>query len=482
MKLISTVLLTFLSALCLEAWVFLPDELRWSWHILWGIAPTALTLWYVAVVRHTVTRHIQALLVLSQNLEKGRLAESLPTICSQDEIGRLAQSLNSLHLSMSSMVANIRSNAALLEHSSETVARSSQDLSARAEQQAASLEETSASLQSLQHQVLSTAETAAMASERALQIRAAADEGTTLMATAVTLGEQAKKQALQMKDIVSLIDALAFQTNLLALNAAVEAARAGDAGRGFAVVATEVRALANRSASASKEIRQLIDASVVQAQSSEASLQQVQQAVASIVQGIHTVSGFLQTIAQAAAGQRQGLSEVAEAAQRLDSVIQHNASLAETAYLEAQYLHERAQDLMHSVSVYELKQGTAEEAYELVMRALSDMRNPSSRSVIARVNGNGASFSRKDMYVFVLNGHGEYEAFAGNPSKVGSSVYQLPGVDGAALMQAIVNQCATGGGWVEYSITNPQTGRVQTKISYVCPVGEVFLGCGVYKH
>ena len=157
--------------------------------------------------------------------------------------------------------------------------------------------------------------------------------------------------------------------------------------------------------------------------------------------------------------------------------------MVETAAHQAGALQEQASTLAASVSVFQLQQGTADEALALVEKAVAHRRHVSSRDAFVRdITAADQGFFDRDMYVFVLDRNGAYLAFGGNPAKVGTRVQDIAGVDGQGLLNAIVSQAQESPGWVQYDITNPSTGKVQTKMSYVCQVDDLYLGCGVYKN
>jgi hypothetical protein len=302
------------------------------------------------------------------------------------------------------------------------------------------------------------------------------------MAQAVESVEAIQASAKRMDEIVGVIDGLAFQTNILALNAAVEAARAGESGRGFAVVASEVRSLAQRSAESSKEIRLLIGTSSSQVASSVDKIRSAGAAITQIVSGIREVATSMSQISSSSAEQSANLSEITSAVRQLDEITQRNAVMVEQAVTQAVNMEGRASTLVESVALFKLQQGSAEEAVDLVQRAIAYRQRTSRDTFVRDLTEPAKGFHDRDMYVFVLDGYGTYLAFGGNPAKVGTRVQDIAGIDGDGLLQSIVNQADFEPGWVEYDITNPTTGKVQTKMSFVQLVDDLYVGCGVYKN
>ena len=301
------------------------------------------------------------------------------------------------------------------------------------------------------------------------------------MGRAVESVEGIQKSAQQMNEIIGVIDSLAFQTNILALNAAVEAARAGEQGRGFAVVAAEVRSLAQRSAASSREIRELIQASAQQVSTSVGQIRTAGASMTEIVNGVRGMAANMSLISAASAEQSGGLSEISAAVGQLDEITQRNAQMVERAVQQATQLEGRAVTLARAVSSFQLQQGAAEEAMQLVERALVQRSQGGREAFLNQITDPAMPFHDRDMYVFVLDNGGTYRAFGGKPEKLGSRVQDIPGVDGEALLQSIVTQAEMEPGWVEYDITNPQSGTIQTKMSYVTKVDDLYVGCGVYK-
>lgn len=212
-----------------------------------------------------------------------------------------------------------------------SIATGTDDLSRRTETQAASLEEAASALNQITTTVKTTTDRAREASDRIIDTKTSTDQSTAIVREAVGAMSKIEESSCQIRQIISVIDEIAFQTNLLALNAGVEAARAGEAGKGFAVVAQEVRELAGRSATASREIRQLIDASTSQVGAGVALVNRTGEALATINDQINRVNALVGAIVTASGEQSHALGEVTEAVSRMDQVTQQNAAMAEEA-------------------------------------------------------------------------------------------------------------------------------------------------------
>jgi len=435
----------------------------------------------LAALHQSVTQNLRQLIRASDQMVAGDLRVTL-TVGSHDELGQLGGSIGQLGRTVSAMVANVRSNAAFVSHVGRSLANGNRELSDRTEQQAANLEQTAASVEELSSTVQENANTASLANAQASQVRDVANNGAATMTAAVESVEAIQASAKRMDEIVGVIDGLAFQTNILALNAAVEAARAGESGRGFAVVASEVRSLAKRSAESSKEIRLLIGTSSSQVASSVHKIRTAGAAMTQVVTGIHDVAASMSQISASSAEQSSGLDEITSAVRQLDEITQRNAHMVEQAVTQSLNMEGRANTLVESVALFKLQQGSADEAMQLVERAVAYRQRTSKEAYLRELTEPSRGFYDRDMYVFVLDGNGTYLAFGGNPAKVGTRVQDIAGIDGYGLLQSIVDQAESEPGWVEYDITNPTTGKVQTKMSFVQEVDGLYIGCGVYKN
>jgi len=253
---------------------------------------------------------------------------------------------------LTEIAGRLGETARTVRDASGEISSGSQDLASRTESQAASIEETAASMHEITSTVKQNADNAQAANQLAVAARDTAQKGGSVVANAVSAVTQIEASAQKIFDIVGLIDEIAFQTNLLALNASVEAARAGEAGKGFAVVAQEVRALAQRSANASKDIKALITESNTQVKTGAALVNQTGQSLSEIVDAIKKVSDIVAEIAAASREQATGLEQVNTAVGQMDEMTQRNGALVEQTSASAQSLASEAQRLAELVTFF----------------------------------------------------------------------------------------------------------------------------------
>ena len=275
--------------------------------------------------------------------------------------GSVKDGVNAMAAKLRDIAGKLNESAMLVKDASAEISTGSQDLAQRTESQAASIEETAASMHEITTTVKQNADNAAAANQLATVARDAADKGGHVMGNVVTAMTQIEGSASRIADIVSLIDEIAFQTNLLALNASVEAARAGEAGKGFAVVAQEVRALAQRSANASKDIKALITESNGQVREGGKLVGQAGEALNEIVGAVKKVSDIVAEISAASREQATGLDQINTAVGQMDEMTQRNGALVEETSASAQALSEQAAQLAELVGFFRIG-GTATAA------------------------------------------------------------------------------------------------------------------------
>lgn len=268
------------------------------------------------------------------------------------EFEPLKSSINNTVAKLNQVIVSISNSSKALQTSLLEVVSGVSDLSSRTEQQAASLEETAASMEEMTSTVKSNAGNAKSASEFAATTESKAVQGGQVVNQAVHSMEQITDSSNKVLDIIAVIDEIAFQTNLLALNAAVEAARAGDLGRGFAVVAGEVRTLAQRSASAAKEIKNLINDSVSKISLGSELVNTSGKTLVEIVNSVKNVSNMIGTISTASGEQSIGISQVNTAIAQMDEMTQQNAALVEEVNAVGTNMSDHAKDMLRQISFF----------------------------------------------------------------------------------------------------------------------------------
>ena len=305
-----------------------------------------------------VTGSLRQALGMAARVARGHLDDRATESRSADETGQLIAAMNEMRRSLANIVGQVRSGAQSVYATMDQIKVGNDSLSQRTEQQAATLEETAASTEELAATVRESAQDAREANQRATHAGDAAVRGGRIAAEAVQTMAEISASAKRIAEITSVIDGIAFQTNILALNAAVEAARAGEQGRGFAVVATEVRALAQRSADAAKEIKQLISASVAKVDSGAALVAQAGQAMQEIITAIGGVTELVSRVATTTQEQGQGIEQVNQAISQLDGVAQQNAALVEESSAAAESLRDEVRALTQVVDQFKLANTT----------------------------------------------------------------------------------------------------------------------------
>ena len=309
--------------------------------------------WVMWRVARGITRAVELAVGLARAVAAGDLTRPVHAT-TDDEIGQLLRSLESMRRHLETVVDAVRDGAQAVATASAQIAQGNQNLSGRTEQQAGALQQTAATMEQLGTTVGSTAENARQADRLAQGASEVAARGGDAVGRVVATMQQIRDGSRRIADIIAVIDGIAFQTNILALNAAVEAARAGEQGRGFAVVAGEVRVLAQRCAEAAREIRTLIGHSVGQVEQGTVLVDEAGRTMDEIVGSIRRVADIVGEITSASAEQDDGIRQVGDAIGQIDQVTQHNAALVEQSAAAAESLRAQAQRLVGSVASFEL--------------------------------------------------------------------------------------------------------------------------------
>jgi len=278
----------------------------------------------------------------------------VPIHARSDDQSSLLFAMQSMRDGLSRIVGQVQHSSATIASAAGQIASGNLDLSSRTERQATTLEETASSMEELTGTVRLNSDRAREANDLAESASSVAGRGGAVVAEVVNTMAAIDSSARKIVDIISVIDSIAFQTNILALNAAVEAARAGEQGRGFAVVASEVRTLAQRSAAAAKEIKELIGDSVDKVQAGNRLVEQAGATMNEVVDSVKRVTDIMGEIMQASHEQSAGIEQITEAVTQMDDVTQQNAALVEQAAAAAQAMQEQVLSLNEAVGVFQL--------------------------------------------------------------------------------------------------------------------------------
>ena len=319
-----------------------------------------------ALVAWTITRRVKGQLggepayaaQIAQEVARGNLAVAVD-LRPGDSSSVLA-AMGAMRSNLAQVVSEVRHSSESIATGASQIAAGNADLSQRTEEQASNLQQTAASMEEMNSTVKQNADTVRTASQLASSASATAARGGDVVGSVVRTMDEITASSRKIADIIGVIDGIAFQTNILALNAAVEAARAGEQGRGFAVVASEVRSLAQRSAQAAKEIKDLIGESVSKVETGSQLVGTAGTTMGEIVDQARRVADLIAEIGAATHEQEQGISQVSDAVNQLDQVTQQNAALVEESAAAADSLNTQAARLVKLVSVFQVDAATSQ--------------------------------------------------------------------------------------------------------------------------
>ncbi|WP_075259935.1 methyl-accepting chemotaxis protein [Herbaspirillum camelliae] len=348
------------------------------WIIVTVTACIALAMLLAVWVSRLIARPLEQALSVAQRVAGGDLTTHIEP-SGEDETGQLLVALKSMNDSLVGIVGQVRMGTQTITTASTEIASGNLDLSSRTEEQASSLEETASAMEELTSTVKQNADNARQANQLAVSASEVATQGGDVVNQVVDTMGNINASSRKIADIIGVIDGIAFQTNILALNAAVEAARAGEQGRGFAVVASEVRSLAQRSAGAAKEIKELIEGSVAQVDMGSKLVERAGITMSEVVQSVRRVTDIVGEISSASQEQSEGIEQVNLAIAQMDEVTQQNAALVEEAAAAAQSLQEQAETLTQTVGFFKLEQQQDEGASRPPVRAASVARTAAVR-------------------------------------------------------------------------------------------------------
>ncbi|MGP1615694.1 MAG: methyl-accepting chemotaxis protein, partial [Pollutimonas bauzanensis] len=324
-----------------------------SRYVLIGLVVLAivLALWAYLTLSRTVLRPLKEVGAYFDHIASGDLTQRID-VSSENEIGVLYVALKRLQDSLGRIVGTVRYGMNEISAGSQNIVAGNTDLSSRTEEQAAALQQTAASMEQLASTVKQNADNARQANQLAASASDVAQRGGQAVGEVVTTMQAISASSRKISDIVGVIDSIAFQTNILALNAAVEAARAGEQGKGFAVVASEVRALAQRSAQAAKEIKGLIEDSVKKVTEGSTQVERAGSTMQEIVSSVARVTDIMGEISAATTEQASGIDQINHAVNQMDRVTQQNAVLVEEAASSASGLGEQVSNVTGVLAVF----------------------------------------------------------------------------------------------------------------------------------
>ena len=352
--------------------------------LIWAALGMALCVMLAVIVASSMLLRMVVRPVVGAARIANRVADGDLTvdvrITSRDEVGQLLAALARMRDRLAQSVTAIRRTADSVSVASKEIASSNSELSSRTEEEASSIEETAASMEELTVTVKQNGEHAKRAKGFALETSTIATRGGEAMQKVVKTMDEIADSSKRIAEIIGVIDSIAFQTNILALNAAVEAARAGEQGRGFAVVASEVRSLAQRSAAAAREIKDLITDSTSKVDAGSHQVNDAGRTMQEIVASVKQVTDLIAEINAAGQEQSQGIEQVSETISQLEKVTQQNAAMVEQASAAAGSLEEQARLLLKTVAAFRLADGAATEPAP----AAVPVRKPAVSPALAR--------------------------------------------------------------------------------------------------
>jgi methyl-accepting chemotaxis protein len=445
------------------------------------VATALLAFYALAAVAASTASSIDRVRATVERVASGDL--SARDGAAEADRGALGHGLGQMKRNLVEIVQQARDSADNIRRAANEIALGNANLSQRTEEQATTLEETSASMEELAATVKQSAENCRGARAAADEVSRITGEAAERMRKLASTMAQIEGGSRRVADITGLIEGIAFQTNILALNAAVEAARAGEQGRGFAVVAAEVRALAQRSADAAKEIKSLIASSAGSVEQGARLASDAGDTMDAVLAGVQRVNGLIGDIALASSEQSSGVEEIKRAVVQIEQVTQQNAALVSEATAAAQSFEQEAGRLVRVVGAFKIDHvEDRDEAVALVKRAIAHLEDHGLEQARRDFENPQGGFMHREFYVFGNDVSGVQLFNARSRDSTGKNTITKQDARGHEFVRAYIDLARThGNGWHDYHHVNPVTKNVELKSAYVELVGDVVIGCGIYK-
>ena len=395
----------------------------------------------------------------------------------------LWNSMGKMSASLRSIVGQVNASCDVIVKSAREISDGYANLSQRTEEQASTLEETASGMEELSGTVKQNAESCRRADVLAQDATSVAGKSAEAMTRVIGTMGRIELGARKVSDIIGVIEGIAFQTNILALNAAVEAARAGEQGRGFAVVAAEVRALAQRSADAAKQVKGLIGESMEGVVDGSKLVDEAAETIAHVAESVKGVAQLIGEIAAASGEQSTGVDEINRALAQLERVTQQNAALVEQAAAAALAFEEEAANLTRAVGAFKTDRGEARErAIAFVKKGIAHLRGREREAAFADFERRGGNFIDGDYYLWVCDVNGIVRCNGSNPKSRNQNHADLKDADGRLFIREVLRIAQERGkGWVDYQWRNPLSKQVEPKSTYFEREGDLILLCGIYR-
>lgn len=435
----------------------------------------------IMAMESALTGSVKAMSHVIDNIGQGDLANTRE-ILGRDELAHVGRGMNRMTVSLSRIVSSIRSNAVLVAMSAKRLGDGAMALAQRTERQSNSIKLAKDSVRHIQRVLDQGVDTAQHVSDQVSQVSQLAEQRSAFMPQAVATMSHIEEGSQRMREIVGMIEDIAFQTNMLALNAAVEAARAGEAGTGFAVVAGEVRQLAGRCAHAVAEISELIEQSTQQVSDGVRHMSDITHTLSDLTEGVRKVAHGVAIMSANAGQQHQILEQVNQSLASLEDIAGENREAVQMAHQATDRLLERAASLSTSVQGMRLAQGSADEAQALLKRAAELIVEKGVAQAVSLINVPDGDFHDRDLFVFGINREGILVFHSNAPQEAGHAMPMLTSSDGFLLTEALWRAADSDQEWVEYESCHPETLEMMPKMACVHKVSdELLLSSALYR-